>query len=46
MQRQISAMPCNNNNTPVTGISALRGNTGTPAGLKMLTSLKRTEKAA
>jgi hypothetical protein len=39
----ISAIPCRNKSTPVTGIRALRGNTGTPAGLKMLTSLNWTD---
>ena len=45
-QRMISAMPWISSRTPVTGISALSGNTGTPAGLKMLTSRKRTDMAA
>ena len=39
----ISAMPWISSSTPVTGISALSGKTGTPAGLKMLTSRNRTD---
>jgi hypothetical protein len=46
MQRMISAIPCKSRSTPVTGISVLSGNTGTPAGLKMLTSLNRIEALA
>jgi hypothetical protein len=46
MQRMISAMPCSSSRTPVTGISVFNGKIGMPAGLKMLTSRKRTEKLA
>ena len=42
----ISAIPCSSRSTPVTGISVLSGNTGTPAGLKMLTSRNRIDIAA
>jgi hypothetical protein len=35
-----------NRSRPVTGISALSGKTGTPAGLKMLTSRNRTDISA
>ena len=45
-QRMISAIPCSSSSTPVTGISVLSGKTGTPAGLKMLTSRKRIDIAA
>jgi hypothetical protein len=39
----VSAIPCSNRRTPVTGIKAFKGNTGMPAGLKMLTSRNRTD---
>jgi len=42
----ISATPWKSRSTPVTGIKALSGNTGTPAGLKMLSSLNRMARSA
>ena len=39
----ISAKPWISSSTPASGMSALRGKTGMPAGLKMLTSRNRTD---
>ena len=43
-QRMISATPWISRKTPATGISVFSGNTGMPAGLKMLTSLNRMDR--
>ena len=45
-QRKHSAMPCRNKVTPVMGTNIFSGNTGTPAGLKMLSSRKRNDRLA